>query len=895
MYSAVRCAVRVSCVSSVLALVAGAQGALAQGVTPQASQDVAGLPDSQVSEPAIIVTGLRASLRDAINAKRNTAVVAETISSKDIGALPDVTIADELARLPGVTATRDRGNASQAAVRGLGPRLVLGLINGREVASSEPDRNVRWEIYPSEIVSGVTVYKAQSADFIAGGVAATIDIQTIKPLEYHGPSFIVRGGALYNDGGRDIPGYSGLGARASAQYVGKITDNLGMVVSGTFQRQKNGFESFQGWGYNTIDTGSPPTDAQGNRINTPWGAQAEVKGLAETRWSTSGALQWKPGTNWDVTLDGLYSKIRIDENQVQQWYGRSNGWGDWNGQFGAPGDIYQPGSYTLAGHTVTGASLNNFSSLTNVFGKYVEDKTLFVSGLNTKYDDGTWSMKADIAYSSARRNNAYASVASEFYPSTTTFATGAGAVPSIAVSGADFSNTAAQTVQSYYPGLYDGPQRLADDLGAGQLDVHRVVNAGWLSGIGVGLRYSNRVKSFTAATGTVATNNGGNVLLDQADLTAFNVHDFTVPTMVWGKYDTIAAQSVTVTPGLNDPTRGWRVREDDMEGYIKADLSGRGFSGNLGVRFIDVVTHSYSAGSSVHWDPAANGGAGANVTTTFPVQGTNHYFRALPSINLNFELTDTLKLRLAAARVISRPPLDELRASQNLSVYPPQLTGTAGNPYLKPFMATQGDISAEWYFHKDSMIAVAGYYKDVGTNIGYAQTERVINGDSYVITGPANGKGGYIAGLETTVQTPFYFIPGLDKFGIYANAAFVKSNLKELSPTINPFPAVGLADFTGEVDLWYSDHGIDARLALKHHSPFTVIYGWDASKLTRLESETTLGASVGYTINKRISIRLQANNLTNQVARFYWNNDSNQIARYEKYGRSYLADVTFKY
>jgi hypothetical protein len=61
-----------------------------------------------------------------------------------------------------------------------------------------------------------------------------------------------------------------------------------------------------------------------------------------------------------VTLDGLYSKIKIDENQVQQWYGRSNGWGDWNGQFGAPGDIYQPGSYTLAGHTVTGASLNNF-------------------------------------------------------------------------------------------------------------------------------------------------------------------------------------------------------------------------------------------------------------------------------------------------------------------------------------------------------------------------------------------------------------------------------------------------------------------------------------------------------------------------------------------------------
>ncbi|KPF56494.1 MULTISPECIES: TonB-dependent receptor [unclassified Novosphingobium] len=883
---------RVLCATSVLALAVGSNAAFAQSAdsvaAPQAAAEAA-------SDQAIVVTGLRASLRDALNAKRNTAVVAETISSKDIGVLPDVTIADSLGRLPGVTATRDRGNASQAAVRGLGPRLVLGLINGREVASSEPDRNVRWEIYPSEIVSSVAVYKGQSANFIAGGVAATIDIQTIKPLDYHGPALTVRGGAIYNDGGKDIPGYSGLGARGSAQYVGKLTDNLGLVLGGTYQRQKNGFESFQGWGYNTPDTGTPPTDASGNKINAPWGAQSEVKGLTETRWSTTAALQWKPGSYWDITLDGLYSNIKINENQAQQWYGRSNGWGDWGGNFGQPGDIYQPGNYTLAGNTVTGATLNNYSSVTNVFGKYTEDKTLFVSGLNAKYDDGTWSVKTDVSYSSAKRNNLYRSVATEFYPSSTTFATGAGQVPSLSVSGANVGDTSAQTVQSYYPGLYDGPQRLHDDLGAGQIDIRRAVNSGWLAGVGVGLRYSNRVKSLAYGSGSVGTIGGGNVTLNAADLTAFNVRNFSVPTMVYGNFDTIAAQSVVYTPGADDPTKGWRVREDDMEGYVMADLGGNGFSGNVGVRFVDVVTHSTAAGSSTSWDPTANNGSGANVTTIFPIQGNSHYFRALPSINLNFELTDTLKLRVAAARVISRPPLDELRANRILSVYPPQLTGSAGNPTLRPFMATQGDISAEWYFHKDALLAVAGYYKDVDTNIGYTQTTQNIGGADYLITGPANGKGGYIAGVETTLQMPFYFIPGLDKFGIYANAAFVKSDLKELAPKANPFPAVGLADFTGEFDLWYSDHGIDARLALKHHSPFTVIYGWDASQLTRLDSETTLGASIGYSITKNISVRVQANNLTNQVARFYWNNDPNQIARYEKYGRSYLADVTVRY
>jgi TonB-dependent receptor len=887
---------RVLSATSVFALAIASQSALAQDAAASGAASTGA--DAAPSDQAIVVTGLRASLRDALNAKRNTTVVAETISSKDIGVLPDVTIADSLGRLPGVTATRDRGNASQAAVRGLGPRLVLGLINGREVASSEPDRNVRWEIYPSEIVSGVTVYKAQSADFIAGGVAATIDIQTIKPLDYHGPAFTVRGGAIYNDGGRDIPGYSGLGARGSAQYVGKLTDDLGLVLGGTYQRQKNGFESFQGWGYNTVDTGSPPTDANGNKINTPWGAQSEVKGLTETRWSTTAALQWKPGSYWDITLDGLYSNIKIDETQAQQWYGRSNGWGDWGGNFGQAGDIYQPGNYTLAGNTVTGATLNNYSSVTNVFGKYTEDKTLFVSGLNAKYDDGTWSVKTDVSYSSAKRNNLYRSVATEFYPSTTTFASAAGQVPSIAVSGGDsanIGNTSAQTVQSYYAGIYDGPQRLHDDLGAGQIDIRRAVNSGWLSGVGVGLRYSNRVKSLAYGSGSIATVGGGNVTLNASDLTAFNVRDFSVPTMVWGNFDTIAKQAVVYTPGPDLPTQGWRVREDDMEGYVMADLAGNGFSGNVGVRFVDVVTHSTAVGSSTSWDQTANNGQGANVTVNFPIQANNHYFRALPSINLNFELTQMLKLRLGAARVISRPPLDELRANRILSVYPPQLTGSAGNPNLRPFMATQGDVSVEWYFHKDALLAVAGYYKDVDTNIGYAQTTQSIGGADYLITGPANGKGGYIAGVETTLQTPFWFIPGLDKFGIYANAAFVKSDLKELSPTTNPFPAVGLADFTGEVDLWYSDHGIDARVALKHHSPFTVIYGWDASKLTRLESETTLGASIGYSITKNISVRVQANNLTNQVARFYWNNDANQIARYEKYGRSYLADVTVRY
>ncbi|WP_157218247.1 TonB-dependent receptor [Flavisphingomonas formosensis] len=869
-------------VASLLALVAAAEAAQAQ-TAPGTPQKTDTSPDD------IVVTGYRASLRDALKAKRAATVVTETISSKDIGVLPDVTIADELARLPGITATRDRGNASQAVVRGLGPRLVLGLVNGREVASSEPDRNVRWEIYPSEIVSGVTVYKSQSADLIAGGVAATIDIRTLHPLDYTGPALTVRGGALYNDGGKDIPHYGGWGTRESGQYVAKLTDTLAVAVGGSYQKQKNGFASFQGWGYNTVDTGSPPT-LDGKPINAPWGAQTEVKALTETRWSTTGALEWKPGGDWDVNADFLYSDVKINERQYQQWYGRSNGWGDWGGTIGGPGDIYQPGNYTIVGNDIVAGTLNNYSSVTNVLGHYTEDKNLIATGLNAKYSGDDWTVKFDGSYSLARRDNIWRAVASEVYPASTSFSTGAGSVPTVSTS-IDPADPSIQSVRSYYAGLVDGPQRLRDSLAAGQADVYHTLHDGFFTGFGAGMRYSNRVKSFKAFTSAVTTNTGGDVSIPSSMLGEFNVGGFNVPNLMYGNYEQIAGLALNIAAPIEDLSKYWRVREDDFEGYLLADFGGNGFTGNVGVRFVDVSTHSNAFQGTTSWDPILQ----ANVTSYAPVSANNHYFRALPSLNLNFDLSDKLKLRAGIARVMSRPPLDELRASRSLSYYPPTNTGSAGNPQLKPFMASQADLSLEWYFHKDALFALAGYYKKVGTNIGYTQAAADIDGASYTITRPANGKGGNIAGLEATFQTPFYFIPGLDHFGIYSNVALVHSNIKELAPSSNPFPAVGLAKFTGELDLYYSDHGIDARVALKHHTPFTVIYGWDSSQLTRLEAETTLGASLSYTINRNFSVRVQANNLTNQVARFYWNNDPQQLARYERYGRSYLMDVTFKY
>ena len=178
-------------------------------------------------------------------------MISDNITTEEIGQLPDVTIAEELNRLPGVNTTRDRGNASQASVRGLGPRLVLGSGKGREVASSEPSQDLRWEIYPSEVLSGAKLTRSQSASLVPGGIAATVDIKTISPLDYKGPEFSFRAGPTYNDEGKDLPGYNAVGYRGSGGYIGHINDDFAVSIAASVQREKNGFPDFRTFGWNT--------------------------------------------------------------------------------------------------------------------------------------------------------------------------------------------------------------------------------------------------------------------------------------------------------------------------------------------------------------------------------------------------------------------------------------------------------------------------------------------------------------------------------------------------------------------------------------------------------------------------------------------------------------------
>ena len=882
----------------------------------------------------IIVTGVRLALRDSISAKRNSDLIGDNITTADIGQLPDVTIAEELNRLPGVNTTRDRGNASQASIRGLGPRLILGLVNGREVASSEPSQDLRWEIYPSEVLSAAVVNKTQDATLISGGLAATVDIRTIQPLDYKGPEFSFRAGPTYNDEGKDLPGYSPVGYRASGGMIKHINDDFAISIAASAQREKNGFPDFRTFGWNTpANSGANATNpsgatgdlnGDGKPDNTTWGLNTEIKEVTQDRYALALGAGWRANDNLTIKADGLWSQYQIKENQFQAWYG-NNITGNWaNGNsaiYNAPGSSYQ-----IVNGSVVAADLNGaYPNYESAIARYQEKHTLAVGGLNAEWKEGAWDSNMDLSFSEAWRRNQWQAIElSDVYPPNLAFNVTNGQVPYGATPGFNPADPSIQTIGGFRStsgsnvngtGESSGPEETRDRISALALNFSRTIDSPFISGAQFGARISDREKThhenqwglcagtgstiFTIAgdqgsqvcpAGTAGQNGIAPISLANAGLSSFYSPSFTAPPLVYANFNNLFSMvypNSSAPAGSDMPLVRTDVTEKSYEGYGRLNftttIGDMPLKGDIGVRVAHVKTNSSGYQS-------LDGGK-----TFEPVSIDSNYTDVLPSLNTTLHITDTQLLRLGASIAISRPPLDALTTGYSLNAVGGSVgTGGGGNPKLDPFKADQLDLSYEWYFHEESLFVIAPFYKDVKSYIGAGQSTETIGGAPYNITSESNTKGGEIAGVELTLQSRFFFLPGfLQDFGVYANHAQVESNIHEAAPVGNPYPMVGLARGTSEFDVYYNKLGFESRVAVKHHTAFTVAPTWVGTTLKMLAPETTLDASVSYTFPKYWSVRLQGRNLTNERARFSTDNNPQNLANdggYQVYGRSYIID-----
>ena len=258
----------------------------------------------------IEVKSYSGSLIKSLNLKRFNDTVSETISADDLGALPDVSMADALTRLPGISAVRTGGQAAEINIRGMSGGFVFSTLNGREQVSTSGSRSIEFDQYPSELISSAAVYKSPKASLIEGGVAGTVELQTASPLrnsEQH--TFTVNARGMFNDRASEVPDGQEMGDRLSFSYQGKFADDkLGVAFGYARLYQPSVATQFIGLAYNTS------MDVDGIKETVPnefvsEGFEMQHKGGEEVRNGYMAALEWVPHDAFTLKADAFVSKF----------------------------------------------------------------------------------------------------------------------------------------------------------------------------------------------------------------------------------------------------------------------------------------------------------------------------------------------------------------------------------------------------------------------------------------------------------------------------------------------------------------------------------------------------------------------------------------------------------
>jgi iron complex outermembrane receptor protein len=911
--------------------------------------DPAPAPATPVEAPAssdvapggdIVVTGIRAGLESSARIKRQSVLIVDSISAEDVGKLPDVSIADSLARLPGVTAQRLEGRDQRISIRGLGPDFSTTLLNGREQVTVGDNRGVEFDQYPSEFFKTVNVYKSADASLVAAGIAGTVDLRMLRPLDSSKRVLSVSGRAEMNGIDKLNPDGSRYGYRAAATYVDQFAnDTLGIAIGASATNAPSQDERYNAWGYNGAGTAASPFVVSG--------AKPYVQSNSLKRYGGTATIEWKPSENFHSTFDALYSHFEETE--------RLRGI-----------------EFPLAGNAPTTTTTVNkvdgaFASDITVSNVHAIQRNDFNQRKAENYSLG-WNndlkltekihLNVDASWSHATRTD----FSLETYTGAGYGTSGPGDTVHLTqqsngtykiVPTLDYTNTSIFKLTDPQGWGYNGTQAVVqagflgnpnfkDDLKALRASFNGEIDNSVVKGWEVGGNYSRREKTSayksyflcpkgtgtncTVASGTATSASVpsdailGKIPLDYLGVPAVLALDplYLYNNALVGAYDNRPESLV----------RDNTVIENVFTGYAKinidGEVGGKALKGSIGTQVVHSQQKSVGQIASV-----VDG-----IVTIAPASQKLSYTNVLPSATMSVELIPLGYVKLGASQTMIRPRLDQERVTQAVGInianiqagnqnpgLNPVFTSTGGNTNLKPYQSTNIDVSFEQYFHGGGYVALSGYFKHltdfVDPNNAYAYdftsllaaltpAQRAIivaNGLQIgSVASPANTGRGTVLGVEGTISVPFKTLTkALDGFGAFVSGNYTESQIKYANDPVNAITLPGLSKLTYSGTLYFEKKGFQARVNYRYRSSFLAEVAGISSDPTyrTAKAEAIVDAQIGYEFQngflKGLAVLAQAKNLTDRPFVTYQNNDPKQVIDYQRYGRDYYLGVTYKF
>lgn len=902
----------------------------------------------------IVVNGFRKSVQSSIDAKRRSDFIVDVVTADDIAGLPDVSIAESLARLPGVTSQRTGGQASAINIRGLSQDLVSATLNGREQVATSGNRVIEFDQYPSELINQAAVYKSPLASHIEGGIAGKVELKTVRPLDITTDvkgSFNVRG--LYNDRAGQNTDVSEFGYRVSGSIQTKLlNDTLGLALGYSRLYQPNVATRFVQFDFPVPGTnGSPSVDLNGNGRpeSRNFGFEGIQFGGQETRDAGIAVVQWEPSDRVHVLIDGYYSRFNSDVNR--------RGFRVFNTQSGG-NQILNP---VIVNDALVGGRFINQTGGAVGTELVNQDESrrdeLYTIGGNFAYDfTDRVTLAVDVAYSSGSSDFNNAGINLRPYSATSTGlqrTDGVGPIivdyrlngtrlPTINQISTNFTDLTAAGGGFLLDGQFLVPQADRDRLFTVATDlVVSLDESSVFDKLRFGFRYADRrgdrtVTSFNTfgipgspreVPSSLVTISGFRGAYAAAGLPNFGVVDIN------GAFNLAFGNSF----GSRQPTdqiafdftldQSFRIDETTYAGYGQVDfatvLGGLNFRGNFGLRVINTDQSStvFFADPLLRDNPATPPPAREN--RRFVTRGVN-FTDFLPSVNAILELSPTDLFRVSYSKQISRPRFQELRASISVNTGADGNTsGGGGNPQLAPFRANQVDFSYEHYFGNSGVFAVGAFYKGLGSYIINGTIPQFnfpangvtpppfINSLGQQVPGnpigsfssPINGSGGYVYGIEVQFTKSFVELPApFDGLGVQLNYAYSDSDLNFPSSTsgqpIN-LPLPGLSSHVFNPIVFYEKDGFGIRGSARHRSGFVSPQIGISELILTSTPETIFDAQISYLFPKNsflsgLKLLAQANNLTDEPTRTFFGQTA-QTGTIQNFGRTFYIGGSFSF